>query len=171
MASTPPPVPTQNVMTDSQGLASRPWIAWFTTLGQLFGFNQVVQSNGTAEPAEIALNFLSPLIVTDNPGNGSTDISLPAGPSYSIQFGDLTVSGTGGDYGSAAVVFPTPFAKVPKVFTSPTQFPRSGIAPMTCYPTNVSANGFNVNLACAVPTGGGGDTIDHDIVVDWVAIG
>lgn len=91
---TPPPVPTQQAMTNTQGLATRPWIAWFTTLGQIFGFNQTIQAAGIAVPQEIALNFLAPLTVTDNPTKGSTDIGIATAPSVkqtiiSVTFGSI----------------------------------------------------------------------------------
>jgi hypothetical protein len=73
---TPPPVPTQSQMLTSQGLVSRPWLSWFTTLGQIFGFNQTIQANGVAVPQEVALNFTSGFSVTDNPTKGSTDIGI-----------------------------------------------------------------------------------------------
>ena len=169
---TPPPVPTQSVMTNTQGLATRPWIAWFTTLGQLFGFNQTIEAAGTALPQELALNFLSPLTATDNPGNGSTDIGYAAPPaSYSVQFGTENVVATGNDFGQSIVNFPASFSDIPKVLVNPTSYPRDANTPLTCYATNITANGFTINLACAVPTGGGGATIDNQIAVDWVAIG
>lgn len=169
MANTPPPVPTRSVMTDSTGLATRPWIAWFTTLGQLFGFNQVVQADGVAQPTEVAINFLSAFTVTDNPTNGSTDIGIAASePPY--QTGTAVVGSTGNDYATLAVAFSTPFSGNPKVFVNPTNFPRTGNVPMTCYATDISPTGFIINLACAVPTGGGGDTIDNNVTVDWIAL-
>jgi hypothetical protein len=44
-------------------------VSIFATIGE-------IQNNGTPAPSEPALNFLSPLVVTDNPGNGSSDISI-----------------------------------------------------------------------------------------------
>ena len=73
---TPPPVPTRSQMADSQGLVSRPWLSWFTTLGQIFGFNQTIEGAGVAKPQQEALNFLPPFLVTNNPANGSTDVGL-----------------------------------------------------------------------------------------------
>lgn len=167
---TTPPVPTRSPMTDSGGLASRPWIAWFTTLGKLFGFNQTIQSDGANLPGEVSLNFLSPFIVTDNPANGSTDISLPAA-AYTLQRGTAAATATLGDYSTAAVVFSEAFNAVPQVFVNPTNFPRAANAPLSCYATDITVAGFTVNLACAVPTGGGGATIDNTINVDWIALG
>lgn len=169
MANAPPPVPTRSPMLNSDGTATRPWIAWFTTLGQLFGFNQTIKSGGIAVPQELALNFLAPLIVTDNPSNGSTDVSLPPA-AFSLQFGEAQVAATGTDIASVDVMFPSQFSVIPKVFVNPTDFPRAGNEPMSCYATGVTETGFTANLACSVPTGGGGATINNIINVDWVAI-
>lgn len=172
MASTPPPVPTRSAMTNSDGTVSRPWLNWFTTLGQLFGFNQTVQAAGVAMPQEPALNFLAPFTVTDNPGSSSTDIgvNIPKLP-FTVQFGLSDPSPQGGDLASIAVVFPTPFATVPVVVTSPDNYPRGGVEPFECYPTNITVDGFTANFACSVPTGGGGATITNIVHANWIAIG
>lgn len=39
-------------------------------------FYQTVQQAGSSKPQEARLNFLSPFVVTDNPGNTSSDISI-----------------------------------------------------------------------------------------------
>lgn len=45
-------------------------------------FYQTVEQAGVAQPQEKVLNFLSPIITTDNSGNSSTDIEVPVfGPS------------------------------------------------------------------------------------------
>lgn len=157
-------------MIDSGNLATRPWIAWFTTLGKLFGFNQTIQSGGANLPGEVSLNFLAPFVVADNPTNGSTDISLPAA-AYTLQRGTAAAPATLGDYSTAAVVFAEAFDAVPQVFVNPTNFPRAANAPLSCYATGITVAGFTINLACSVPTGGGGDTIDNQINVDWIALG
>jgi hypothetical protein len=72
----PPPVP-RTVMTDSDGRATRPWIAWFTTLRQIFGFYQTVQSAGTDLAQRLKLNFSSAFVLIDNKEKDSTDVSLP----------------------------------------------------------------------------------------------
>lgn len=167
---TTPPVPTRSPMIDSGNLATRPWIAWFTTLGKLFGFNQTIQADGTDFPGEVSLNFLAPFIVTDNPANESTDISLPDA-AYTLQRGTATAPATLGDYSAVAVVFLDEFGSVPQVFTNPTRFPRGANAPLSHYATDITTKGCTINLACSVPTGGGGDTIDNDIAVDWIALG
>jgi hypothetical protein len=167
---TPPPVPTQSQVVNNQGLATRPWIAWFTTLGQIFGFNQTIESDGTALPQEIALNFSSDFVVTDNPANGSTDVALPPA-SYKLQRGTALVNATGSDYASLAVAFPVAFSAIPQVFLNPTVGPRGVNAPMSSYATNITTLGFIINLACSVPTGGGGATVDQQIPVNWVALG
>lgn len=165
---TPPPVPTQSKMLDSNGLATRPWISWFTTLGQLFGYYQTIWASGKALPQQAALNFIG-FITADNPSTGSTNISLPA-PGFTLQKGSATVNPTGGDYASADVIFTTPFGDIPNVQATANGFPRGVNTPMTCVVTNKSLTGFTVQLACAVPTGGGGATIDQEIPIDWVAI-
>lgn len=49
-------------------------------------YYQTAQLNSVSKPQETRLNFLSPVIVTDNPGNTSTDISLPQTvPTFSVQ--------------------------------------------------------------------------------------
>lgn len=161
----PPPLPTQSVIADNQGRVTKPWIYWFQTLGQIFGFNQTIESDGTPLPQEIALNFSADFVVTDNPANGSTDVSLAL-----FQSGTATAPYTGNDYSSVDVTFPTPFPVIPKVFVNPTNFPRSANAPMSCYATNITETGFTANLACSVPTGGGGATVDNAIGIDWMAI-
>lgn len=155
-------------MTDDKGLATRPWVSWFTWVQPLF--NQIIQAAGIAQPQEPALNFEAPFIVTDDPANGATNISLPAA-TYSIQFGSAEANATGNDFSTVDVVFPSAFSAAPKVFVNAASFPRTGNTPMTCFATDISATGFTANLACAVPTGGGGATIDNQITVDWVAIG
>lgn len=40
-------------------------------------FYQTVQAAGVSKPQEPRLNFLSPIAVVDNPGNTSTDVSVP----------------------------------------------------------------------------------------------
>lgn len=93
MANTPPPVPTRSPLTSSDGLATRPWIAWFTTLGQLFGYNQQITSNGTPLPPQTSVNFKSPLTVTDDPANGTTDVGFA--------FPKLTQVSVSGSFGQA----------------------------------------------------------------------
>lgn len=167
---TTPPVPTRSPIIGSDGLVTRPWIAWFTTLGKLFGFNQSIQANGEAVTGEVSLNFLPPFIVTDNPGNGSTDISLPAA-TFSVQFGKAQQNPTGTDTVALDVAFPTPFDAVPVVTCSPDNTPRAtGADPFGCYPTNITTAGFTANFWCAVPTGGGGATIDQQVNCNWIAI-
>lgn len=73
-----PPIPTREPVTGDNGLMSRAWIYWFTFLGKQFGFNQFIEADGTPVPQELALNFLPPFTVTDNPDNTSTDIGLAA---------------------------------------------------------------------------------------------
>ena len=51
---------------------------------------QTVQSNGVSKPTEAKLNFLTPFIATDNPGNTSTDISIK--PSYKIETFNTTIA-------------------------------------------------------------------------------
>ena len=167
---TPPPVPTQSQMLN-QGLVTRPWLSWFTTLAQLLVnvFFQTVQSNGTALPQEQALNFTGALTATDNPANNSVDISVTL-PQYSVQFGQVIVPASGGDYAYANVVFPIAFATTPQVFLSPTAYPRTNNTPVSCFPTQITVDGFAVNFSCAVPTGGGGATVDNQIPVGWIAI-
>lgn len=171
MASTPPPVPTRTPMIGTDGLATRPWVAWFTTLGQLFGFYQTTQAAGVAAPQETVLNFLAPFTVTDNPENSSTDIGLNFKLPFSVQFGKSDPAATGGVTASVLVEFPTPFAAAPSVVTSPDNTPRAGIDPLDCYPSDISTTGFTANFACAVPTGGGGATIDNTVHANWIAIG
>ena len=55
-------------------------VSIFATIGE-------VQNNGVAVPGEPVLNFLTPIVVTDNPSNTSSDISV------SVMVGD---SGSGG---------------------------------------------------------------------------
>jgi hypothetical protein len=54
------------------------------------GYYQVVESGGSPEPQEDALNFLSAFTVADNSGNGSTDISLAATGVTAATYGDST---------------------------------------------------------------------------------
>ena len=98
------------------------------------------------------------------------DRHKPSRTPYTVQFGSAEANPTGNPYSRVDVTFPTPFAGAPKVFTSPGNFPKSGNAPLSCYPSNITMTGFTANLACSVPTGGGGDTIDQQITVDWLAI-
>lgn len=55
---------------------------------QISGNYQSIQQNGVTRPFELILNFLPPITVTDNPGNGSTDIAVPvfvgSGASHAI---------------------------------------------------------------------------------------
>jgi len=60
---------------------------------------------------------------------------------------------------------------VPNIQATPNGFPRGVNAPMSCIVSNKRVDGFTINLACSVPTGGGGATIDQQIPVDWTAIG
>lgn len=129
-----------------------------------------MQGNGEAATQETVLNFLPPFIVTDNPDTDSTDISLPAS-AYSLQKGTVTVPSTGNDYSSAIVTFTTPFTDPPNVQATSQGFPRGTNDPMSCIVSAKTVMGFTVSLACAVPTGGGGSTIDQSVDVDWVAIG
>lgn len=168
--NTPPPIPTQSPVLTDGGLVSRVWLAWFTYLKGIFGFNQTIYANGAAQPQELGLNFDDSFTVTDDPVNGFTTIGL-APAAYSVQKGQIAVQATGNDYASANVVFPEPYSDVPQVFTNPINGPRGANAPMSCYATNVTETGFTVNLACSVPTGGGGATIDQAIPVDWLALG
>lgn len=50
--------------------------AWYTERGLGSGGALTIQQDGSALPAEKALNFLNPLTATDNPGNTSTDVTL-----------------------------------------------------------------------------------------------
>lgn len=166
---TPPPVPTRERMADAQtGVATRPWVSWFTTLGKLYGYYQTVFSTGTAVPQETVLDFSSDFILTDNPTAGTTEVSLTK--PYSVQFGQDTVPPTGTAFASLVINFPTAFTTAPKVFVNPADFPRGGNEPFSCYATNITTAGFTVNLSCSVPTGGGGATILNNIPVDWLAI-
>jgi hypothetical protein len=165
----PPPVPTQQKMLDSNGLATRPWISWFTTLGQIFGYNQTIQADGKAVPQETSLNFVG-FQVNDDAANGRTNVSITLPPAYNIQSGVTTLPSTGTNSTTGSVSFPSAFASPPKVFLSPTVFPRSSNEPVSCYPTNITETGFDVNMACAVPTGGGGGVFDNQVPVDWMAI-
>lgn len=167
---TPPPVPTQSKMLDSSGLATVPWILWFTTLGQIFGFNQSIQSNGTAFPQEIALNFSSDFTVADNPKNGSTDVSLSKSGQPNVQFGTADVNPTGTNSATVPIVFPIPFASVPIVIANNQGFPAGVNDPVSCYPTDITVDGFTANLTCAVPEGGGGSTFTQSTTVNWIAI-
>ena len=63
---------------------------------QLFGYNAVA-SNGTAAPKRYALNFLPPLVATDNPSNGSTDVTVTQ--TASITSGALSALPTEGTAG------------------------------------------------------------------------
>lgn len=58
--------------------------SYYLTYGNLTGAPtlryQTVQASGTAQTQRPVLNFLSPLTVTDNPGNTSTDIGLTITP-------------------------------------------------------------------------------------------
>jgi len=77
------PPPLQQPMNDTTGRASRPWSIWFQGVAQFVSSiinYQTVQTIAVPVTQEVALNFLSPFIVTDNPANKSTDISLPASP-------------------------------------------------------------------------------------------
>lgn len=40
-------------------------------------YYQTVQAAGSSQPQEAKLNFLAPMTAVDNPGNGSTDVSVP----------------------------------------------------------------------------------------------
>jgi len=169
--NTPPPIPTQSPMLTNDGLVTRVWIAWFTYLKGIFGYNQTIQNNGTVLPQELSINFSDQFIVTDNATNGSTDVSLaPIASPY--QLGQSIVPSTGGAETTFAVVFPLSYAVgvTPKVFVNPTSTPRSSPDPLSCYATNITNAGFIINLACGVPTGGGGATLDNNIPVDWLAI-
>lgn len=184
---TPPPVPTQQPMVDPQTrLATRPWVAWFTTLGQLFGFNQSIEADGVPVPQELAINFLSPLTVTDNPGNGSTDIGLnisrvddaqgsflelPDGTL--IEWGQSNAAGTGGPKVTVNVTFPQPFTAPPIVTCGPDNQPdNTGNQPFLCYPSNISLTGFTANFSCPVLIGGSGASGIHNVVhCQWQAMG
>lgn len=51
---------------------------------------QTIEGEGVAKPVEPILNFLAPILVADNPGNTSTDISVP------VFVGDSGVGGVKG---------------------------------------------------------------------------
>lgn len=170
MASTPPPVPTRSKMLGDDGLATRPWIAWFTTLGQLFGFNQTIQAAGVSLPQETALNFLAPFTVTDNPANGSTDVGLALVLPFKVQFGISDPAAIGGNAATVPVVFVTPFSTPPVVLCGPDNTPRVGAEPFDCYPSDISVTGFTANFNCSVPTGGGGGIILNVVHANWIAI-
>lgn len=169
---TPPPLPTQQKMLTDTGLVDRPWIRWFTTLGQLFSniFNQTIQSSGVALPQETALNFSADFTITDNPKNGSTDVSLSKSGQPTVQFGSADVNPTGTNSATVPIVFPTPFATVPIVVANNQGFPAGVNDPVSCYPTDITTDGFTANLTCAVPEGGGGSTFTQSTTVSWIAI-
>lgn len=50
---------------------------WALTGGSGSAFYQTMQQAGTSKPQEAKLNFLAPITVTDNPGNGSSDVAVP----------------------------------------------------------------------------------------------
>jgi len=54
------------------------------------GYYQIVESAGSTQPQEDALNFLSAFTVADNPTNSSTDISLAATGVTAATYGDST---------------------------------------------------------------------------------
>lgn len=85
------------------------------------------------------------------------------------QTGSVQITPTSTDYASAVVAFPVSFDEPPKVFLNPTNFPHASNTPMSCYATDITSSGFTINLACASPTGGGGDTITQMVTVDWIA--
>lgn len=184
---TTPPVPTQEQMLDRTSLlATRAWIAWFTTLGRQFGFFQDVQSNGVTLPQELGLNFLSPLTAVDNPVNGTTDIGFgglkvtttSAGTVIDfgnalIEFGQSAAIGTGGPKVTVAVNFPQPFTTPPIVTCNPDNTPdNTGNQPFLCYPSNISLTGFTANFSCPVLIGGSGATgITNVVHCHWQAMG
>lgn len=78
------------------------------------GFYQTIQAAGSSQTQRAKLNFLSPIIVADNSGNGSTDISIPATPVCANGGGhtaglvpDPTSGGTSGSYLGADCAFHT----------------------------------------------------------------
>src|ERR1700690_3302605 len=55
-----------------------------------FASYQEVEEHGVLLPVEPILNFLAPITVADNPGNGSTDVTVP------VMVGDSGSGGTAG---------------------------------------------------------------------------
>lgn len=184
---TTPPVPTQEQMLDRTSLlATRAWIAWFTTLGRQFGFFQDVQSNGETLPQELGLNFLSPLTAVDNPANETIDVGFAGFETTTdangtavrigtilIEFGQSAAIGTGGASVTVGITFPVPFAAPPVVTCNPdNRADNTGNFPFECIPTNITATGFTANFTCAVLIGGGGAAGIHNIVhCIWNAMG
>lgn len=60
------------------------------------GGGHIIENNGSVFPQEAALNFINNnLVVTDNPGNGSTDVQIiPGGSDQNIQWNHDDGSGT-----------------------------------------------------------------------------
>lgn len=183
---TAPPVPTRSVMVDNGGLATRPWIAWFTNLGKQFGFFQTIQANGVNLPQELGLNFLSPLTAVDNPGNetidigfkGFTTVTTPDGTSLQlgavlIEFGSSMAIGTGGGKVSVSVTFPQPFSAPPQVVCNPDNNPdNTGNQPFLCYPVVPTETGFTADFSCPVEIGGSGASgIFNQVHCSWHAMG
>ena len=63
-------------------------------------YYQTIEEAGVSKPQEPNLNFLAPFVVTDNPGNSSTDISLNS----SVASVDLT--GQNNNIGATTIVTP-----------------------------------------------------------------
>lgn len=68
---------------------------WFTDRGMGLSasslFYQIIQSAGVDQPQEHKLNFLAPFVVTDNPGNNSTDIGTTS-PTAAVEINGVGVS-------------------------------------------------------------------------------
>jgi hypothetical protein len=167
--NTPPPIPTQSPMLTDGGLVSRVWIAWFTYLKGIFGFNQTVYANGEAQPQELGLNFDDSFTVTDDPTNGFTTIGL-APAAYSVQNGEVCVPPTGTNSTSIPVIFDKPFTTIPRVVATPNGFARGTPDPISVMITNKTKAGFTIYLITSVPVGGGGSTFDIPVPCDWIAI-
>lgn len=183
---TAPPVPTRSVMVDDGGLATRPWIAWFTNLGKQFGFFQTIQSNGVNLPQELGLNFLSPLTAVDDPANGTIDIGFGGFAtttnangtavqigSVLIEFGKSTAIGTGAAKVTVNVTFPKPFTALPIVVCGPDNTPdNTGNQPFLCYPPVTTLNGFTADFSCPILIGGSGASGIHNVIhCNWHAMG
>lgn len=186
---TSPPVPTSAPIVDPKtGLVPRVWIAFFQNIIKLIVSSVVsIQWNGVAVPSESSLNFVSPLTVTDNPANGSTDVGFAGfqvttnANGTAILLGSVllecgksqAIAATGAAKVSVNVTFPVPFSALPVVVCNPDNTPdNTGNQPFLCYPPVATESGFTADFSCPILIGGSGASGIHNVIhCNWHAMG
>ena len=182
---TPPPVPTRQPMIDTTGLATRPWIAWFTNILEQVGYYQTVQSSGTAVAQEGNLNFLPPLTATDNPVDDSTDIGidLPTPPAEIVRVdtangsyielsdGTLIQWGTAPSVAGGGVASPHTFPKAFTVSSVVVSNILAGAGNVVSSIVSKTLAAFTYRVDGLVFVGGSGSTPTGSETVEWIAMG